>query len=125
MNQARTLRSTLLNRFLLLDLYHDPMARPIFIYMAAHVMTGTILYHWLEGWNWLDSFYFVITTLATIGYGDLSPTRPITKLITVFYAINGIAILLMLYDQIRRLRDPLTTHPRIASEHEPRRHLED
>lgn len=111
MDQPKSPGSALLNRFLLLDLYRDPMARPIFIYMAAHVMIGTILYHWLEGWNWLDSFYFVITTLATIGYGDLSPTKPITKLITIFYAINGIAILLMLYDQIRRLRDPLMHRP--------------
>jgi len=100
----------LLKRFLLLDLYHDPMARPIFIYAAGHVMFGAFLYHWLEGWSWLDSLYFVIVTLATIGYGDLSPTRPITKLITIFFAINGIAILLMLYDQIRRLRDPFNKH---------------
>lgn len=49
----------------------------------------------------------------------------VTKLITVFYAINGIAILLMLYDQIRRLRDPLTNHPRIAPEHDSQRYLED
>lgn len=103
-------RLPLLKRFLLLDLYHDPMARPIFIYAAGHVMFGAFLYHWLEGWSWLDSLYFVIVTLATIGYGDLSPTRPITKLITIFFAINGIAILLMLYDQIRRLRDPFNKH---------------
>lgn len=103
-------RLPLLKRFLLLDLYHDPMARPILIYAAGHVMFGAFLYHWLEGWSWLDSLYFVIVTLATIGYGDLSPTRPITKLITIFFAINGIAILLMLYDQIRRLRDPFNKH---------------
>jgi len=103
-------RLPLLKRFLLLDLYHDPMARPIFIYAAGHVMFGAFLYHWLEGWSWLDSLYFVIVTLATIGYGDLSPTRPITKLITIFFAINGIAILLMFYDQIRRLRDPFNKH---------------
>jgi hypothetical protein len=110
MGQSKPPKFPLLNRFLFLDLYHDPMARPIFIYAAAHVMIGTFLYHWLEGWSWLDSLYFVVVTLATIGYGDLSPTRPITKLLTIFYALNGIAILLMLYDQIRRLRDPLRDH---------------
>ena len=74
-------RLPLLKRFLLLDLYHDPMARPIFIYAAGHVMFGAFLYHWLEGRSWLDSLYFVIVTLATIGYGDLSPTRPIQSLL--------------------------------------------
>jgi voltage-gated potassium channel len=89
MGQSKPSKFPLLNRFLLIDLYYDPMARPILIYAAAHVMIGTFLYHLLEGWSWLDSLYFVIVTLATIGYGDLSPTRPITKIITIFYAING------------------------------------
>ena len=104
-----------LRRFILLDLLYDPVARYILIYAAAHILVGTMLYSWLEGWNWIDSLYFVVITLATIGYGDLAPTRPITKFITIFYAINGIAILLMLIDQIRRLRDPLKmeeNHPK-------------
>ena len=68
------------------------------------MLIGAVLYQWLEGWNWLDSFYFVIITLTTIGYGDLSPTTPLTKLITIFVAVNGIAIRLMLLDEIRRVR---------------------
>jgi hypothetical protein len=68
------------------------------------ILIGTVLYHWLEGWDWLDSFYFVIITLTTIGYGDFSPTTPITKLITIYFGINGIIVLLLLYDAVRRLR---------------------
>jgi hypothetical protein len=66
---------------------------------------GTLIYYWLEGWSLLDSAYFVVVTLTTIGFGDLAPTKPITKLVTIFYGLNGVAILLMLLDQIRRLRD--------------------
>ena len=91
-------------RFLLLDLLLDPDARPIFYYAGINVVIGAALYHWLEGWSWLDSFYFVIITLTTIGYGDFAPTMPITKLLTIFYGLNGAAILLMLFDEIRRLR---------------------
>lgn len=94
----------LLTTTLFLDLFFDPRTRPIYIYAAIIIGIGAAVYHWLEGWGWLDSFYFVVVTLTTIGYGDFAPTRPITKLITIFYGLNGVILLLMLFDVIRTLR---------------------
>lgn len=91
-------------RTLFLDLFFEPRTRPIFIYVAAMITIGAVLFHWLEGWDWLDSVYFVVITLTTIGYGDFSPTKPVTKVITIFYGLNGIIILLMLFDVIRQVR---------------------
>ena len=84
-----------LSRFFLLPLLFDKNVRPVALYTGFIVLVGATLYHWLEGWTWLDSFYFVIVTLTTIGYGDLSPTSSLTKVITNFYALNGVAILLL------------------------------
>jgi len=52
----------------------------------------------------LDSVYFVVISFTTIGYGDFAPTRPFTKLLTIFLALNGVAVLLLLLDEIQRVR---------------------
>lgn len=93
-----------LRRFFLLDLLVDRRSRAVLIYAAITVVIGAIIYHYVEGWRWLDALYFVVITMTTIGYGDLTPQTNLGKVITIFAALNGIAILVMLLDQIRRLR---------------------
>lgn len=92
------------SRTLFLDLLIDRRTRPIFLYAIIVIGVGAALYHWLEGWSWLDSVYFVVITLTTIGFGDFSPTKPVTKIITIFYGLNGIILILMLFDMIRTVR---------------------
>ena len=104
MSQPNRRRRYPLHKALFLDVLIDRRTRPIFIYAIIVIGVGAALYHWLEGWDWLDSFYFVVITLTTIGYGDLHPTKPVTKLLTIFYGLNGIVLLLMLFDVIRTLR---------------------
>ncbi len=104
MSQSRKRSRTTFDKALFLDLFLDPRTRPIFIYAVIMIGIGAMLFHWLEGWSWLDSFYFVVVTLTTIGYGDFTPTTPLTKLITIFYGLNGVILLLMLFDVVRQLR---------------------
>jgi hypothetical protein len=56
--------------------------------------TGTIVYSHLEGWSLLDSLYFSTVTMTTIGYGDLTPTTPTSKLFTILFVLSGVAVML-------------------------------
>ena len=91
-------------RLLLLDVLSDKESRPVFYWAGGMLLGGVLVYHWLEGWSYLDALYFCVVSLATVGYGDFTPTTPFGRLFTVFYLINGIGILLALFDRIRIVR---------------------
>ena len=104
MNRDKKFRLIPFYRSLFLDLLVDPRTRPIFFYAAFVIALGAAVYHWLEGWSWLDSFYFVVVTLTTIGYGDFAPTTPLTKLISPILNLDVLIMLLMLFDVVRSVR---------------------
>jgi len=53
---------------------------------------GTIGYHFLEEWSWVDSLYFSVVAVTTVGFGDLSPSTDPSKMFTVGYIVVGIGI---------------------------------
>lgn len=58
------------------------------------IVFGTVMYSYIEGWNWIDSLYFSVITLTTIGYGDVAPVTNAGKLFTIVYIIFGLGIIL-------------------------------
>jgi len=67
--------------------------RLIVLLAALTLSTGTIFYHLDQGWSWLDSYYFSVVTLSTVGYGDFVPTKPGAKIFTTIYIFVGVGIL--------------------------------
>src|SRR5215212_1678741 len=64
------------------------------VYLVIFVLiSGMIFYHSAEGWNWLDSLYFSVTTLTTVGLGDFSPKTDAGKAFTIVYILVGLGIL--------------------------------
>ncbi len=55
--------------------------------------TGTIVYHEVEHFSWLNAYYFSVITLTTVGYGDLTPHTTAGKIFTTFYVLFGIGII--------------------------------
>lgn len=58
------------------------------------IAIGTMAYHYLEGWSLISSFYFSVTTITTVGYGDLYPTTEASRLFTAIYILLGVSIAL-------------------------------
>ena len=51
---------------------------------------GSVVYHNVEEWGWLDSVYFVVMTVTTVGYGDLVPLTAMGKIFTIGFSFMGI-----------------------------------
>ena len=72
---------------------HDPIKFRLTIHLAtllAILVLGTLGFMYLENRSPLDAFYFIIVTLATVGYGDIHPTTPAAKVFVIFLIIFGV-----------------------------------
>ncbi len=71
-----------------------------FLFFLIIVVLGAFIYSNLEGWRLLDSFYFVVMTLTTIGYGDFVPITDFGKVFTIVFSIIGVASMFYFFSLI-------------------------
>ncbi|MGI9667103.1 MAG: potassium channel family protein [Acidimicrobiia bacterium] len=57
------------------------------------IAIATIVYRLLEEWSWVDSLYFSVVAVTTVGFGDFTPTSDAAKLFTVLYVLCGVTII--------------------------------
>lgn len=67
----------------------DPEFRTLFISLLTLLLSGTIFYSRVEKWGIVDSLYFCVMTISTVGYGDLHPTTAVSKIFTIIFLILG------------------------------------
>lgn len=60
----------------------------------AMLSVGTLGFHSLESWSWLDSLYVTAETVTTVGYGDLPPRTPGGKLFAIAFMLLGVGTVL-------------------------------
>ena len=71
----------------------EPQGRSLAALVAAQLLLGTIFYSFVEGWRVIDAVYFSVTTLTTVGLGDLAPATDAGKVFTIMYILTGVGLL--------------------------------
>ncbi|MCA9914013.1 MAG: NAD-binding protein, partial [Anaerolineae bacterium] len=55
-------------------------------------LLGTLLYMGLEGWNFIDSLYMTVITIATVGFGEVRDLSPEGRLATIILIYLGVGL---------------------------------
>lgn len=67
------------------------------------LVAGTAGYMMIEGWPLLDSIYMTITTVATVGFGEIHPLSNTARVFTLFLIITGVSVFFYLVGSVAQL----------------------
>ena len=79
--------------------------------LAAIIISGTVFFRIVEGWSWVDSYFFTVVTISTVGYGQLVPATAVGKIAATVLIFSGIGVFAL---AIQRLAE---THMRHREAH--------
>jgi voltage-gated potassium channel len=58
--------------------------------LAGIFLIGTLWYHYIEGWTWLESAYMTTITLATVGFMEIHPLGDRGRIFTICLILMGL-----------------------------------
>jgi Trk K+ transport system NAD-binding subunit len=88
----------------------DPLVLRAVIFFAALALFTTVYFHFAEGLSWVDAWYFVVTLMTTVGFGDISlrTSSTVSKVIGTMLMIasvtNTAIIFALITDSLLRRR---------------------
>jgi voltage-gated potassium channel len=71
----------------------DEAFRVLLALVVSLLVSGTVFFTLVEGWSVLDSFYFSVTTLTTVGFGEPAPATAAGKIFTILYIFVGLGVI--------------------------------
>lgn len=73
---------------------HEPQARALLVFVIVILISGTVFFMEVEHWSVVDSIYYCVNTLTTVGTGELRPHTDVGKIFTVIYLFMGVGAVL-------------------------------
>jgi len=71
----------------------------VIISLVGIVLFGTVFFHLVEGWSWLDSYFFTVITISTVGYGKLVPVTALGMIGTTVFIFVGLGVFVVAIQQ--------------------------
>lgn len=82
------------------DFWKDVEFRILFVFIILLLLTGTIFYSEVEGYKLIDSLYFSVMIMSTIGYGELTLSTTGAKIFTIIFAFISIGVFITLGSKV-------------------------
>ncbi len=60
------------------------------ISLSIVVAAGTVGFRLIEHWSWFDGFYMTLTTMTTIGYGEVHPLSHVGRIFNSFLIVASV-----------------------------------
>jgi len=67
--------------------------------LIVTILGSTVFFHVVEGWGWIDSYFFTVVTLSTVGYGNLVPATALGKIGTTVVIFVGLGVFALAIQQ--------------------------
>lgn len=79
------------NKITIANLFKFETFKELFIYLAVYLIGNIYIFREFENVTTIDAIYWGIATITTVGYGDITPTHTITKVLACFLMVIGVA----------------------------------
>ena len=65
---------------------------PLILFMVLLIIFLSLIVRKIEKWSYFDALYWGFITALTVGYGDIKPTKRLSRICSIFIAITGIVM---------------------------------
>ena len=71
--------------------------------LLALLIFGSLGFVWLEGWNFFDALYMTVTTLTTVGYGEIHPLDRVGRIYNMVLILTGMGVMFYIVSSLARV----------------------